>query len=166
MGYNFYIGEAEPTIYLEDRYACMGVKHVELDEAPVNSSENRSNYCYPGYLVWANFCREVGLWSVFYAPECPNRHQQVRPCDHRCLVCGGGKPVYWIPPGKTSKQAREGLLSRDESGAKELIPEHLVAFKAARERWLERPESERLDWLVFWTEWALENCKYPSFATS
>lgn len=160
MGYNLHIGEAEPTIYMEDRVAYMGVKYVELDEAPVNSERNRSNRCSPGYLVWAKFCRTVGLWSVFYAPESPD---------------GKGGSVYWVPEGGL---AREGLLSRDHPGAKVLTPHHLAAFKKARDRWLEDPEADRLgedrvdwvlrrlEWLVFWTEWALENCKYPSFATS
>lgn len=63
-------------------------------------------------------------------------------------------------------------------GAQPLTAAHLTAFEAAREQWLLRPDSERLDaegidwvlrrldWLVWWTRWALEYCTYPTFANS
>lgn len=67
MGYNLSIGEAEVVVSMEHRDVHMGVKYLEMEDAPVNSEENRSNRCSPCYLVWAKFCRRVDLWSVFYA---------------------------------------------------------------------------------------------------
>ena len=181
MGYNLYIGEAEAVIYMEDRHARMGVKVVDGKDfgAPINSSLNYSNFCYPSYGVWANFADQTGIYSVFYAPRCPNGHKISHGrCPSSCKLCEGGrKSVYWIPEGKDKAQEREGLLA-NHPGCFELTPDHLIAFEAAREAWKAKPEEERLDeddvdwalrrldWLCFWTKWALDTCKYPSFANS
>lgn len=185
MGYNLYIGEAEPVIYLEDRHARMGVANVDGKElgAPLNSSDNYSNCCWPSYTGWANFAKAVGLYSVFFAPRCPNcaekfpRHQG---CDLCVAESGRKRSVWWIPEGKKEGEGQEGLICR-HPGAEALTEDHLVAFRTAREGWLARSEEERkegrgedgedyvlrrLDWLIFWTDWALKNCEYPTFANS
>lgn len=182
MGHNLYIGEAEPVIYLEDRIAYMGVEVVDgADQAPLNSSDDYRNYCYPGYLIWHEFAAQTGLYSTFYAPKCPNCSGKF-PRHRGCDLCtdpkhGGHTSVWWVPEGKTKEEGMEGLL-HNLPGCKALTEDHLTAFKAARETWMSKPDTERLDedgvdwvlrrldWLVFWTDWALKNCKFPSFANS
>jgi len=173
VGYNLYIGEAEVIVHMDERYARMGVKYESSADAPQTTVGDTGNHIYPGHTTWREFCKTVGLYSVFYAPECPTKHHHL----HGCPTCEG-KPLWWKPDGTE----HEGLM-KDRPGAAPLTEIHLVAFEEARERWLERPEEERqeiggasdtgrdlvlarLDWLVWWTEWALENCDNPTFANS
>lgn len=181
MGYNIRIGEAEPVIYLEDR--CASIKAADQDGddigAPLNSSDSHSNYCYPGYGTWHAFAYDTGLYSAFYAPRCPCQHEHYagrRKPD--CPLCEGRKSVYFIPEGKGPDQGLEGLIV--DRGASKITEDHYTAFVTAREAWLAKPEEERayaigadgrdmalvrLDYLVFWTRWALDNCKYPTFSS-
>jgi len=184
MGYNLYIGEAEPVIYLEDRIARMGVKVVDGKEmgAPLNSSGDHSNFCYPSYGVWHNFSQQVNLYSLFYAPRCPNCAKNIG--FRNCPSCNGHS-IWWIPEGRGADQGQEGLIGQSHPGARALTREHLDAFRKAREEWLSKspevrlegsaPDDDgnlvdwvlrRLDWLVWWTEWALANCTHPTFANS
>jgi hypothetical protein len=182
MGYNLYIGEANPEIDLEERHTRMGVTVIDGEEfgAPINSSQDRSNFCYPSYGVWANFAYDTGLYSVFYAPRCPNSHKiSYGRCGEYCELCEGGgrKSVWWVPEGKSKEEGQEGLIS-NRPGCFALTEEHYTSFHTAREAWKGSSEEgrldengidwvlRRLDWLVFWTRWSLDNCKYPSFANS
>lgn len=47
-----------------------------------------------------------------------------------------------------------------------LRPAHLKAFKSVDKRRLDKFDRNRLTWLVYWTEWALKNCKHPTFFNS
>lgn len=59
--------------------------------------------------------------------------------------------------------SHELCLIPSHPGYAELTGEHLKLFRGARAVCL--PEHEaRLDWLIFWTEWALINCEKPVFA--
>lgn len=65
-----------------------------------------------------------------------------------------------------------GSLIESHPGWAELKREHLTRFSEAERKLAllrnrnneEDYDLERLDWLVFWTRWALENCKRPIFA--
>ena len=186
MGYNLYIGEAKPIIHMSDRHARMGVQEEwgKSLGAPLNPSNNYSNKIWPGYIVWRRFTYQVGLYSVFYAPECPEKtnspFSRCKGAD--CSTCRGHS-VWWIPEGGSQEDGREGLMA-NRPGAAKLTQDHLTAFKTARQAWLNLPEKtrqeegvgpdsdgnpvdwvlRRLDWLVWWTEWALENCEHPTFA--
>lgn len=150
MGYNLYIGEAEPCINLEDRYACIHVNALELPESPLNSTDVHTNYCWPSYTGWANFCEDFGLSDVFYAGS-------------------HGRGWWKDDQGKE----HDGLIIR-HPGAVELLPCHLKAFQHARERFYVKDatsdkdvyNNRRIDWLCWWTDWALKNCKYPTFYNS
>jgi hypothetical protein len=181
MGYNIRIGEAEPVIHWDDRNAFIQAADQDGQDlgAPLNSSGNYSNYCYPGYGPWHAFAYDTGLYSVFYAPRCPCTHTHWAFRNQPdCPSCEGGrKSVWWVPEGKDPGQGREGLIC--EQGAAKLTEDYYTAFVTAREAWLAKPEEERaysigedgrdralvrLDYLIFWTRWALDNCKYPTFS--
>jgi len=168
MGFNFYIGEFKVEVEYEDR-SCRRVTEIANDVpgAPLNSSGHTNNFCYPGYGVWSNFCKEVGLEGVFYSGSRGNQHL----------------PQYWTDD---EGETHDGILSQ-HAGCVELSEGHYRAFVKAHTRWCDRSLAERerlgfektntdpeprdyvlarLDWLVFWTRWALDNCKYPSFANT
>lgn len=152
MGYNLGIGEFEVEVDKENRYCHLTVDAPEVvKDAPLNSSDDRSNWIYPSYTVWSNFCNQVGIAHVFW--------------NYRYE---GDTKIYL----NRNDYPCSPLLD-DHPGCAALTEWHLEEFKKARERYVPRSEEEerdyvkaRLDWLVFWTEWALKNCKYPSFANS
>lgn len=174
MGYNLYIGEAEVIVYMEERHARMGVRQVSdgWDDTPADIQFNTIS---PSYPVWRNFCRETGLYSVFYAPECPECFDKPLERSMRGCVHCGLKSVWWEVNGKQY----EGLM-KNRPGAAPLTEDHLNAFREARRAWVNKPEEyrqevgcdeegtdqvlRRLNWLYLWTKWALENCKNPTFA--
>lgn len=174
MGYTLLIGEAEADVDLEDRYARVTVAGRFLPEAPLGSGggvNEHTNSCWPSYSTWADFARRVGLHGVFFAPACPAECPRWAPCH----VCNG-RPVWWAG---ADGQERRGLLAR-HPGCEALEHVHLTAFREALEAWRAKPETERaaamsdgvdyderrLEWLVWWTDWALLNCTHPSFANS
>jgi len=183
VGYNIRIGEALPVIYWDDRMAR--IQAADQDGvalgAPLNTSGDHSNFFYPGYLVWSEFTKQTGLFSVFYAPRCPN--STTFPCSRYkddCPFCGGGrKSVWWVPEGQDPSQGQEGLIR--SCGSSKLTEDHYTAFVTARQTWLDLPGEvragavnaedgrdmglARLDFLVFWTRWALDNCEYPTFSS-
>lgn len=195
MGYNLEIGEALPNINLEERHVRLEVEYVagEPVGAPINSQGDYGNSISAGYIVWHRFCGAVGLLEEFYAPDCPEKGKRQIERDsysrvsYTCEKCNDGrKSHWWEPQGPWSEEHSDrhqysGLLREQNKECHALTQDHLDSFEAARKRWLARSEEgraegrgedgvdyvlRRLDWLCFWTEWALKNCKYPSFAHS
>jgi hypothetical protein len=157
MGYNLYIGEMEVETDWAERSVWVRVPLVDGVPlgAPIDSAGTGThhNVCSPSYTGWAGFAERVGLWEVFYAP--------------RSRSGVGAPPVWWTPEG--SDEERGGLLQQ-HPGAEALTQEHLAAFRDARARHVFSAgeggtdwDRVRLDWLVWWTEWALAHCKYPTF---
>lgn len=156
MGYNLYIGEAEIDVNMESRCARVRVSCHEVEGAPLNSTGDHSNRIYPSYSQWAEFCRRVGLYEVFYAGQ------------------QGGD--WWTDD---EGKEHEGLIYC-HPGATELTEAHYRAFVRASESYQPRAQDvvieengeavdfnrRRLDWLVWWTRWVLDNCQYPTFYNS
>lgn len=148
MGYNLSIGEAYADVRLNDRYSRIDVANAVVDGAPINSSDDTSNTICPSYSTFAEFCRETELYDVFFSGA--------RGCNTES---------FWKD---AEGRQHYGLLSQ-HPGAVALTESHLKAFQEAQERYQARGGNDeytvkRLTWLVWWTEWALKNCKYPTFA--
>lgn len=147
MGYNLYIGEMkvdEPDFEEgEFVYTHVGVEKNSGEEigAPINSTDNHSNEIWPSYTGWSNFCDTVGLMDVFYRQKNRTRETGILDNHPGCIV---------------------------------LCQRHVYRFeKALKEYQTVKREGEtveynyrRLEWLVFWSKWALKNCKVPAFANS
>lgn len=169
MGYTLMIGEAFVDVDLSERWSRVKVKAEQDPAAPIGSGgavNRHCNECWPSYTAWSDFSRVAGLYSVFYAPRCPDCSYG-GPNHNKVCHCGGAS-VWW--------KGKHGLLS-SHPGCIALEQQHLDAFESALEAWPDEPHPEfsvggadyvrlRLEWLVWWTRWALENCKYPSFANS
>lgn len=158
MSYAIYIGNAE----LESEWpgedgprAEWTVNGMEHPEAPFKPDvTGRSNGCHPGYSQWDIAMEQVGLHDAFF-------------------------------------DAKRGLL-REHPGIQLLTQEHVAEFEAARTAFLlahpiERPgicrcrgcnridgddeavhdpalnfNMHRLNWLCWWTRYALANCERPA----
>ena len=57
-------------------------------------------------------------------------------------------------------------LLAEHPGVCPLRPEHLQAFERVNRRNLDEFDRNRLTWLIYWTRWALANCKKPTFYNS
>ena len=73
MGYNLTIGQVEAgTLECEEgEYAIrIEVTLVKFDSAPRDDSPtDGTNQRWPDYSAWAGFCRDTGLYSLFYDGE-------------------------------------------------------------------------------------------------
>lgn len=60
----------------------------------------------------------------------------------------------------------DGGLIPSHPGRARLVPSHLARFVDAGHArpWLRQEDRDRLEWLVFWTRWAIANCAEPIFA--
>lgn len=167
MGYNLGIGQAVCTVDMDDLSARWDVEDVDGEPlgAPIDTRgaepPTRGNSISPSYVTWEAFARSVRLRDVFY----------------------NGEP-------RDSGWTGEPLLAH-HPGIVPLTADHLAAFESARDayrdartviepseamgpiRWVERVNEQgaewnrrRLDWLCWWTRWALENCSHPAFYNS
>jgi hypothetical protein len=146
MGYNLRIGEmkVDPLVTEpgEEVEVCIDAERHDGKGigAPINSSDDTSNAVYPSYTAWSNFCDAVGLSDVFFNRE--------------------GRFEY------------HGIID-NHPGVVVLCQRHLDRFKAALQQYTATKKRDgnetveynfrRLEWLVFWTQWALKNCKVPVF---
>jgi len=151
LGYNLYIGNGVVRACMEERRAWVAVDSAEHPDAPVNSLDETGNYCYPSYTQWTEFSRRHDLYMLFYAGS--------RGVDRPGWFRGASGKDY------------AGLVAQ-HPGAAVLTEDHYKAFAAARARFdpATTPDPDydrkRLDWLVFWTRWALDVCEFPTFYNS
>lgn len=174
MGYTIMIGEAFCEVDYDDLSSCWTVHPMDGKAlgAPIDSRgmtpPQHSNETWPSYTGWAEAMKSLGLWEVWYGSD-------KRGSD-------------WIAP---SGESHECLLAC-HPGVARLTADHLAAFEAAADRWRTGPQmwwagsfastttwhpapatdeavrwnQIRADWLVWWTRWALANCKHPVVGNS
>lgn len=173
MGYTLTFGNFTVVPAPQDRYAHVTASLDKFPEdAPYCSIGNgeRANFTWPSYSAWTSFTERYDLYDVFFG----EKRDGMWYADDHCY---------------------EGLLSR-HPGAFEITPGHLLKFEEAYlnapmtyeeavieyEAYLNLSRDEkdevlakdlepvfdtlRLNWLVYWTRWCLENCEYPTFANS
>lgn len=132
MGYNLYIGEFEVDSTPEDRYCLASVRaEPPREDAPLNSSELRTNFCWPSYTAWWNFVSKVGLTDLFY--------------DER----GQGQDLLESHPG--CAELTESHLV-EFSAARERYLSQGGYVDIAWEDYGRDYDLARLDWLCYWTK--------------
>lgn len=169
MGYTLAIGQAKCKVDPEELYSRWDVESVDGSTlgAPPDTTRDvdptHRNEAWPSYTAWANFAKSVGLWEPFFGDEGAVRSSATWN-DHDAILA-------------------------HHPGIVRLTPEHLAAFEAARtaytgrveevshgsgaKTWIrtDSPEAakwhrRRLDWLCWWTRWALDNCAQPAMVNS
>lgn len=163
MGYGINIGDAQQTNNLDDiaEYgeetyeSWFEVKDVELDEAPQFPFDptGKTNYRAPSYSAWHDFCKEVGLYELFFdktertglMAEHPGtfviaeeHYETVKAARERREALGLGEPGWDFDGSWGADPANDdGVRGRDGNLA-------------------------RLLWLEWWFRWALDNCERPA----
>lgn len=150
MGYTFKVGNAVPEHHKDDfpyLSATWEVENATLDEAPSfvgDAMTGKSNMRSPSYGVWAEFCRDTGLYEFFY-DESGNLHAGHPGCvgitqedaDLVTAVLNRYRAKATLPPGFEADDRYSGPARYDYNLA-------------------------RLMWLEFWMQWAVRNCETPA----
>ncbi len=135
MGYDFTIGEA--AIHEPPIEECdeLATLRVHVAETVRDDAAPQGwNRMSCGYRWWVDAMRESGLGDI-------------------AVVRGG--------------LDRPALLMPYHPGAARLTHNHLARFEAAHQEALRRNSKDSIEataWLVWWTRWALANCKIPTLA--
>ena len=172
MSYRLIIGEAKFDGDKDEAYLRVWAEPQAHDEAPTFPNDEMTgngNTRSPGYSAWTEFCRDTGLYGMFYGtngrrvpymePD-PNCHRDIPIlADHPGFAAINHEDVLAV------KQA----LERHVAKYGELEP----GFRSWQEREEDAPENAtecaaraRLLWLHYWCDWAVKNCQHPVIANS
>jgi hypothetical protein len=149
MGYTFTVGNAVPKHskedfpYLHAEWEVEDTTHPDAPTFPNDEMTGDGNSRSPSYSVWADFCREAGIYGLFYDerghllaghPGCIGIDQDF--ADGVALALRRVRANATLPPG-FEEWTYQGTPRHDYTLA-------------------------RLMWLDFWVRWALENCETPA----
>jgi hypothetical protein len=158
MGYTLRIGELETTVTDDGLESCVcnEAEGKHLDEAPAfGEPTDHTNSRWPSYTAWHDFSRFVGLHDFFYDKSTGliRTHPGCVPLkkEHKEILDEAYKEFYEKYPN-----AKAGYS-----------PKALNDMFVEDKDWPEENNyAARLEWLKFWIDWALENCKIPVFYNS
>lgn len=169
MGYSIYIGNIEMELIDGDdewttehsriingvtRYYYPRVNEIHQDDAPVFPNDemtNNGNDRHPSYSGWGDFCRDSGLYTLFFN----DTYGLMR--EHP-----GCFPL---------KKWHLGEIELALKAWRESHPDAIAGF----EKWSWNEEVEevgydpilaRLIWLEYWVKWALTFCENPGIYNS
>lgn len=158
MGYTFKIGNAVPKFSKDDGYldARWEVEPATSEEAPTfphDEMTGNGNDRSPSYSGWADFCRDTGIYDVFYD-------------EHGHLLAG--HPGCVMLQQSDLQRVRE---AREKWQKMATLPpgfEGFPEFDKETQKWGSPDEGKydgylaRLIWLEWWMAWALKNCETPA----
>lgn len=158
MGYTFTIGNAVPRHSKDhgELYAgweVEGATHPDAPTFPNDDMTGNSNSRSPSYTAWHDFCRQAGIFSVFY--------------DDRGHLHAGHPGCVMIAPDELT----EVQMALERYRTKATLPPGFSGwgvFNKETRAWDNPDEGKydaclaRLIWLEWWMRWALENCETPA----
>ena len=153
MSYDIYIGEGIIDENDDSGELRVRVKGLSLPEAPSFPNDQmtgKGNSRHPGYSQWSNFCREAGIYDLFFDEETGlmHRHPGTFILKQNHLDEIRAAKDRWVknnPDKNPGFPADEWM--KPEFQEKITNPDPILA---------------RLIWLEFWVDWALKNCKVPA----
>ena len=158
MSYTFLIGNAVPEFDKEGGIlsARWRVESAESDSAPTFPNDDMTgngNDRSPSYSAWHAFCREAGIYDVFY--------------DERGHLHAGHPGCVMITKDDLDR-VRSSLEMRKEIATLPPGFEGWPKFNKETQTWESDDVGKydstlaRLIWLEWWMCWALENCETPA----
>lgn len=154
MGYSLTIGDLAVE-YSQDIECCSIVaKGFKNDDAPAfDEPTDFESRRWPSYTAWTDFCKFVGLHELFF-----NKHNGIMAHHPNC-----------VPLSQRHKKEIDSAYIK----FKEKYPKAKAGYspKINFEKKIyedsEWPKENnwlcRLEWLKYWVDWALANCKRPVF---
>ena len=170
MGYDITIGDARFHGSKEDAYMTVWAKPEAHEDAPLFPNDpltGKSNQRSPSYSTWADFCRETGLYGMFFGIN-GRRDPYMKPDEN----CHRDTPIMADHPGYAAINERDveaikAALDQHVSKYGDLVP----GFRGFLEKDEDTPADAndcatraRLIWLHYWTDWAVKNCEWPVIA--
>lgn len=152
MGYSLTIGELKISIQGKglQSYLDYDAEEVSLDNGPAyGEPTDNTNSRWPSYTSWGDSMDFLGLRKFSNAVLA--EHPGVVPLtqEHKKEIDEAYERFYAkYPNAKAGYSPNSDGFREDENW-----PE-------------ENGYAVRLEWLKFWVDWALENCKVPVFANS
>jgi len=147
MGYSIIIGEAKIESYAEDglEAQCRITAEGASDAAAPAFGEptDNTNSRWPSYGSWHDFCEQAGITDAIFEGG----------------TLRGGHPGAF-PINQEFKDVIDGAYHRLRMQAKTLDPDADIFSTEVGGAWA------RIQWLKYWTDWALDNCKVPVMANS
>ena len=142
MGYSLIIGEKK--IETEDGFTRVWAEDARHDSAPAfGDPTDYTNERWPSYSTWNDFCRNTGLYDLFYT------HEKALIYEHP-----GWQPLTLHHQAVINAAYKK--YKRDHPTAQT----HMMPYNTTNGYLC------RLEWLKYWVDWALENCKNPVFCNS
>lgn len=151
MGYTFRVGNAIPKHgktdfpHLSASWEVEPATHPEAPTFPNDEMTGSGNARSPSYTVWSDFCRQTGIYQLFYNyrghlhaghPGCQGITQEDGETIALALKHYRNKAA--LPAGFQGWDWRDGDPITHDA--------HLA----------------RLIWLDWWVQWALKNCETPA----
>jgi hypothetical protein len=145
------VGEDEWTETVQDEYIRVTAKTVELPDAPAfGEPTDHMNERWPSYSQWYDWCEQVGLEHIMFSIDENENVGNIR----------GGHPGYFpITPA----------FKKEVDNAYDNWKAQHPNVEATFDNFETHPENGamcRLEWLKYWTDWSLENCKVPVFVNT
>lgn len=172
MGYTLVVGEATFQGDKDEAWLRVWAEPAAHDDAPTFPNDEMTgngNSRSPGYSAWADFCRDTGLYGMFFGVDGRrNPYMQPDPNSHR------ESPILAEHPGFAA------INSEDVLALKQALERHIAkhgeltpGFRNWGEKEEDAPEDAmacaqraRLIWLHYWCDWAVRTCKWPVIANS
>lgn len=150
MGYSISIGELK--ISKEDGYTFRTAETVRLDNAPAyGEPTDYTNERWPSYSSWGNAMDFLDLNNLMFNDRTglmrkhPATYRLTK--KHKAAIDKAYVKFYQkYPNAKAGFSPKATMFQLDKDWPEE-------------NNW-----AVRLEWLKFWVDWALENCKNPVFS--
>ncbi len=164
MSYSIYIGKAIISYSNEegDAYVSVEAEGEVNEEAPnfgYGDISGQGNGRHPGYSQMANFCRETGLYNLFYDKEdgILRHHPGCVPLEKRHLKAVVAAKEKWELDYQECKQKIPYEYTEPENYKDMSWNERETYEKQQGFDWF----YARLIWYEFWMKYALEKYEMP-----
>ncbi len=172
MGYTLIIGEACFQGDKSEAWLRVWAKPEAHDDAPTFEGDEMTgngNSRSPSYTGWTEFCRQTGLYGMFYGLDGRRDPYMKEDPD-----CHRETPLLADHPGFCALNEADALAVKhalDQHVLKygELVP----GFRSWDEKEEDAPPNAmecatraRLLWLNYWVDWAVRSCEWPVLANS
>lgn len=143
MGYTLTIGEMK-THFEDNGEIWHSVAAMCLDDAPINSNHDRKNLICPCYSSWGDFMRTSGLNKAL---------------EEHGITLMAHSGVCFI-----SRRVRDVICNYGQAWLQQHPVVRIEGVKTnTRDDLFADYNPARMRWLVWWVNWAFENCKTPVF---
>lgn len=156
MGYTLIIGELKTEVIQDDGgYIYNTAELTNHDDAPAfGEPTDHENSRWPSYTAWANAMRFIGLEELMHNKNTGllRNHPGCIPLtkEHKEIIDKAYIAFYEkYPNAKAGYSTKVNAFGDDDPDWPE-----------------ENSYAVRLEWLKYWVDWALENCKQPVFYNS